>query len=81
MSLVGPRPLAVDPLAFDLRAARRHDVRPGITGPWQVSGGNALKFADMVDLDVAYAITWSIRRDIELLLHTVSAVAVRRAPY
>jgi exopolysaccharide biosynthesis polyprenyl glycosylphosphotransferase len=81
MSLVGPRPLPVGPDDFDERAAQRHAVRPGITGPWQVHGGNALSYDDMVDLDLAYISTWSFRNDLMLLLRTIPALFVRRAPY
>ena len=81
MSLVGPRPLAVDPDDFDAAADRRHMVRPGITGPWQVHGGNALSYDDMVHLDQAYIATWSFLNDLRILLRTIPAVAVRRAAY
>ncbi|MCU1450227.1 MAG: exopolysaccharide biosynthesis polyprenyl glycosylphosphotransferase [Acidimicrobiales bacterium] len=79
MSLVGPRPLPVDPEEFDIRAARRHRVRPGITGPWQVAGGHVLGYEDMIRLDLAYVDTWSLRRDLWLLLMTIPAVMVRRS--
>jgi lipopolysaccharide/colanic/teichoic acid biosynthesis glycosyltransferase len=81
MSLVGPRPLPVDPDQFDDRAAKRHRVRPGITGPWQVAGGHALGYDDMIKLDLAYVDTWSLRRDLWLLVMTIPAVLVRRSAY
>ncbi len=81
MSLVGPRPLPVDPQAFDQRALRRHDVRPGLTGPWQVEGANALSYDDMVELDLAYVARWSMSLDLWLLARTVSAVLVRRSAF
>jgi exopolysaccharide biosynthesis polyprenyl glycosylphosphotransferase len=81
MSLVGPRPLPVDPQAFDERAMRRHDVRPGLTGPWQVEGANALSYDDMVELDLAYVARWSMSLDLWLLARTVSAVLVRRSAF
>jgi len=80
MSLVGPRPLPVEPEDFDAIAHRRHTVRPGITGLWQVRGGNRLTYEDMVELDLAYIATWSMAHDIRLLFKTVPAVAARRAP-
>jgi exopolysaccharide biosynthesis polyprenyl glycosylphosphotransferase len=80
MSLVGPRPLPVAPEEFDAVADQRHSVRPGITGPWQVNGGNALSYGDMVELDLAYISTWSFRSDLVLLLRTLPALIVRRAP-
>jgi exopolysaccharide biosynthesis polyprenyl glycosylphosphotransferase len=79
MSLVGPRPLAVDPDAFDDRATRRHLVRPGLTGPWQVAGANALSYDDMLELDLAYVSRWSMSLDLLLLARTVSTVLVGRS--
>jgi exopolysaccharide biosynthesis polyprenyl glycosylphosphotransferase len=79
MSLVGPRPLAVDPDAFDERATRRHLVRPGLTGPWQVAGANALSYDDMLELDLAYISRWSMSLDLLLLARTVSTVLVGRS--
>jgi exopolysaccharide biosynthesis polyprenyl glycosylphosphotransferase len=81
MSLVGPRPLPVDPEEFDDEAARRHSVRPGITGPWQVAGGHVLEYEDMIKLDLAYVDGWSFRRDLWYLAMTVPAVLVRRSVY
>jgi len=80
MSFVGPRPLPVDPDEFAPGAAKRHAVRPGITGPWQVHGGHALSYDDMVGLDLAYVNGWSFRHDLWLLMLTIPALLVRRAP-
>jgi lipopolysaccharide/colanic/teichoic acid biosynthesis glycosyltransferase len=81
MSLVGPRPLPVEPQDFDAEAARRHTARPGITGPWQVAGGCALGYDDMIKLDLAYVDGWSLRRDLWYLAMTIPAVVVRRSAY
>jgi lipopolysaccharide/colanic/teichoic acid biosynthesis glycosyltransferase len=81
MSIVGPRPLPVDPAAFDDVARKRHAVRPGITGPWQVAGGNVLSYESMVELDLAYVATRTFRSDLDLLIRTVPAVLFPRAPY
>jgi lipopolysaccharide/colanic/teichoic acid biosynthesis glycosyltransferase len=81
MSLVGPRPLPVDPEDFDAEAARRHTVRPGITGPWQVAGGHLLDYDDMITLDLAYIDGWSFRRDLWYLAMTIPTVMVRRSVY
>jgi exopolysaccharide biosynthesis polyprenyl glycosylphosphotransferase len=81
MSLVGPRPLPVDPDEFNGSARRRHHVRPGITGLWQVAGGHVVDYDDMIKLDLAYIDGWSLRQDIALLLMTVPAVLVRRSAY
>lgn len=77
MSLVGPRPLAVDPSAFAAMDGKRHAVRPGITGYWQLAGGNGLTYQEMVKLDLAYIKNWSMWVDFHLLLRTVPAVFTR----
>ena len=77
MSLVGPRPLAVEPHAFTAEEAERHSVRPGITGYWQLSGGNDLTYAEMVRLDLAYVRHWSLSLDLRLLLRTFPALVHR----
>jgi lipopolysaccharide/colanic/teichoic acid biosynthesis glycosyltransferase len=76
MSLVGPRPsLAYEVAAYDLWHRRRLlEVKPGITGLWQVNGRNRVKFDEMVRLDLAYAETWSPWLDIKILLRTPRAV-------
>ena len=81
MSLVGPRPLPVDPDEFDAVAAKRHLVRPGITGPWQVAGGHVMGYDDMIKLDLAYVDGWSLRRDLWYLAMTIPTVMVRRSAY
>lgn len=81
MSLVGPRPLPVDPDEFDVAAQIRHKVAPGITGLWQVHGANALRYTDMVDLDLTYVTTRSMGLDLVLLARTLPAVVFRRAAY
>jgi lipopolysaccharide/colanic/teichoic acid biosynthesis glycosyltransferase len=74
MSLVGPRPLAVEPARFDEEANLRHAVRPGITGAWQVAGGNALSYQEMIRLDLGYIDDWSFGLDIRLLARTVRVI-------
>ncbi|HWG73103.1 MAG TPA: sugar transferase [Acidimicrobiales bacterium] len=81
MSLVGPRPLPVTPDEFEPGAQVRHSVLPGITGLWQVSGGNALRYGDMLDLDLTYVLTRSLGTDLRLIARTVPALLVRRAAY
>lgn len=76
MSLVGPRPLLMDYLKrYTRRQARRHEIRPGITGLAQVSGRNALGWHDRLELDVRYVETRSFALDARILLRTVVAVA------
>ena len=78
MSLVGPRPLLVQylPLYSDIQA-RRHDVRPGITGWAQVNGRNAISWEQKFKLDVWYVDNQSLFIDIKILLLTVKKVFVR----
>jgi lipopolysaccharide/colanic/teichoic acid biosynthesis glycosyltransferase len=76
MSLVGPRPpIPYELDAYDLWHRRRLlDVKPGITGLWQVSGRSRLRFDDMVRLDLRYATAWSVWLDIKILFRTPYAV-------
>ena len=80
MSLVGPRPLPVDPDAFSTGDSERHTVLPGITGYWQISGGNGLKYQEMITLDLAYIRNWSLWLDVRLLLRTIPALVHRHDP-
>ena len=75
MSMVGPRPLVFEEAreATDLFAART-DMKPGIAGPWQALGRSSIPFEDMVKLDYAYVVGWSMSEDLRLLLRTVTAV-------
>jgi len=78
MSMVGPRPLLPQYLdRYTPEQARRHDVRPGITGLAQVSGRNALTWDEKFALDVWYADHRSLALDVRLLLRTVTAVLRR----
>ncbi|WP_448073285.1 sugar transferase [Georgenia yuyongxinii] len=78
MSLVGPRPLLPEYLdRYTARQARRHDVRPGITGLAQVSGRNALDWDSRLELDVAYVDSWTLRSDLVILARTVVRVLRR----
>jgi lipopolysaccharide/colanic/teichoic acid biosynthesis glycosyltransferase len=83
MSLIGPRPLslrdserlrAVEPAGY----ARRLQVRPGLTGPWQVAGRSELDYRQMVRLDLDYVANPSLRRDLAILTKTVAVVLVGR---
>jgi exopolysaccharide biosynthesis polyprenyl glycosylphosphotransferase len=83
MSLVGPRPLIPEESQHAARTwhARRLDLRPGITGLWQVSGRSDLPFQEMVRFDYQYVSGWSLARDIEILLATVPVVLSGRGAY
>jgi exopolysaccharide biosynthesis polyprenyl glycosylphosphotransferase len=83
MSLVGPRPLIFrEAEALEERwHLRRSELRPGITGPWQVYGRSQSPFQEMVRFDYQYVAGWSLARDIELLLETLPAVLSGRGAY
>jgi lipopolysaccharide/colanic/teichoic acid biosynthesis glycosyltransferase len=83
MSLVGPRPVQASELAAFYGAAAQHYmmVRPGITGPWQISGRSDTSYAQRVALDVAYVTHPSLWTDIKILLRTPVAVLARRGAY
>ncbi|MGJ6980382.1 sugar transferase [Aestuariimicrobium soli] len=75
MSLVGPRPaLEQEVDHYKSHVLRRLDVRPGITGLWQVSGRSDLSWNDAVRLDLYYVDNWSFLQDLTILLRTVWAV-------
>ena len=75
MSLVGPRPLLVEYLPlYSPEQARRHEVRPGITGWAQVNGRNAISWADKFALDVWYGDHRSLWLDVRILWRTVRKV-------
>jgi exopolysaccharide biosynthesis polyprenyl glycosylphosphotransferase len=81
MSLVGPRPLAVEPEDFGAIENKRHSVPPGITGYWQIAGANDLTYEEMIKLDLAYIQNRSLLLDIWLLLRTPAALIHRRGPW
>ena len=86
MSLVGPRPLqlwdsekllALDPEAY----ARRLEVMPGVTGPWQVGGRSEVDYQRMLELDLDYAQNWSLGRDLMIIAKTFLVVLLRHGAY
>ena len=78
MSLVGPRPLLIDYLPlYSLDQARRHEVRPGVTGWAQINGRNALSWDEKFKLDVWYVDHQSLWLDLKILLLTIKKVFVR----
>ena len=76
MSLVGPRPpIPYEVESYDIWHRRRLlEMKPGITGLWQVNGRSQLRFDDMVRLDLRYASAWSLWLDIKILARTPRAV-------
>ncbi|MBO8184587.1 sugar transferase [Streptomyces spirodelae] len=82
MSLVGPRPpLPEEVTAYGSAALRRLLVKPGLTGPWQVSGRSDLSWDESLALDLRYADNWSLTMDLDLLARTVRAVVDGRGAY
>ncbi|HUH65243.1 MAG TPA: sugar transferase [Syntrophales bacterium] len=83
MSLVGPRPpLPYEVEKYDIWHWRRVlEVKPGITGLWQVMGRSSTTFDEMVRLDLLYARTWSLWMDIDILLKTPRAVLTGKGAY
>ena len=78
MSLVGPRPLLVDYLPrYSPEQARRHEVKPGITGWAQVNGRNALPWEEKFKLDVWYVDHWSFGFDARIIWNTMQKVLQR----
>ncbi|MDN5795507.1 MAG: sugar transferase [Intrasporangium sp.] len=82
MSLVGPRPALPDEVSqYPSDAQRRLDVRPGLTGLWQVSGRSDLSWDDAVRLDLYYVDNWSIVQDLTIVMRTIHAVFAARGAY
>lgn len=83
MSLVGPRPLIFpETAALDENwHLRRLELRPGLTGPWQVYGRSQSPFQEMVRFDYQYVAGWSLARDVEILFATLPAVMSGRGAY
>ncbi|MEL7143529.1 MAG: sugar transferase [Cyanobacteria bacterium J06573_11] len=81
MSLVGTRPPTADEVEhYSERHWRRLDVRPGMTGQWQVSGRSAVKdFEDIVDLDLHYQSQWTPIYDVKLIVMTVLVLLSKKA--
>jgi lipopolysaccharide/colanic/teichoic acid biosynthesis glycosyltransferase len=82
MSLVGPRPLILDEDQYVAKWARRRlDLKPGITGLWQVLGASDIPFEEMTKLDYLYVTNWSLREDLRLIMLTLPALSRARAAY
>ncbi|HVF48695.1 MAG TPA: exopolysaccharide biosynthesis polyprenyl glycosylphosphotransferase, partial [Pyrinomonadaceae bacterium] len=72
MSIVGPRPpISYEVEAYELWHRKRLDMKPGLTGLWQVSGRNRLSFEEMVRLDLYYIENWSLLLDLRIILKTL----------
>jgi exopolysaccharide biosynthesis polyprenyl glycosylphosphotransferase len=75
MSVVGPRPFIPEESGVAGWGTRRFDVRPGITGLWQVSGRNDLSRSDLVQLDYLYVASWSLWWDLKIMWETPKTMA------
>jgi exopolysaccharide biosynthesis polyprenyl glycosylphosphotransferase len=82
MSLVGPRPLILseDDHVLDW-ARKRLELRPGITGVWQVLGRSDIPFGEMTQLDYLYVTSWSLKEDIRLMLLTLPSLMRQRKAF
>lgn len=79
MSLVGPRPLLTREISsIAARVAFRFAVPQGITGPWQTHGHHRLSFEEQLAVERSYIQSWSLRKDLGILLKTVHLVLLRR---
>ena len=74
MSLVGPRPTSFGAETYSLWHTARLDVRPGVTGLWQVSGRSELDFSERLRLDIAYIRNRCLALDLQILLRTLRCV-------
>lgn len=82
MSLVGPRPLPIDQVEReDFRQLKRLDVRPGITGLWQIRGRSDVSFQRLVRWDIWYINNWSFWLDLHILGQTIPVVLKGRGAY
>jgi len=82
MSLVGPRPLILDEDRFVTEWARRRlDLKPGITGLWQVLGRSEIPFDEMTKLDYLYVTNWSLAEDLRLIFLTLPSLLRPRRAY
>ena len=82
MSLVGPRPMPLDEVeGYTDWHHQRHQVKPGLTGLWQVSGRSDLSFEEMIELDLFYIQNCSFRLDLKILLETISVVLRGKGAY
>lgn len=82
MSLVGPRPIiAEETVAYGDYIDYYQQVRPGVTGLWQVSGRNELSYDERVQMDVWYVRNWSLELDLIILTKTLVAVLLRKGSY
>ncbi len=79
MSIVGPRPLLLEYLPlYTKEQARRHEMRPGLTGWAQVNGRNLISWKEKFKLDVWYVDNWTFFLDLRIILRTISVIIKRK---
>jgi lipopolysaccharide/colanic/teichoic acid biosynthesis glycosyltransferase len=82
MSLVGPRPPTPDEVSlYEPWHMQRLQIRPGMTGLWQVSGRSDVPFDEMCLLDIYYIENWSVGLDAQILMMTIPRVLLRDGAY
>jgi len=81
MSFVGPRPTSFDSGTYELWQTERLEVRPGLTGLWQVSGRSDVDFVERVELDIEYIERQSGRLDFKIIWETIITVIQARGAY
>jgi len=82
MSLVGPRPFPIEQIEKeDLRQLKRLEVKPGITGLWQIRGRSDISFSRLIKWDIWYINNWSFWLDINILLQTIPVVVKGKGAY
>ena len=81
MRLVGPRPTSFNAYRYKDSHLARLSIYPGMTGLWQISGRSELDFDDLVRLDFLYLESWSVGRDLAILLKTIPAVFMKRGAF
>ncbi|WP_252729430.1 sugar transferase [Pacificibacter marinus] len=79
MSIVGPRPVTMEEISSQYQEAADAvlSVRPGVTGPWQVSGRNSISYAERVQIDLQYVSRVSFWKDISIIFQTVKVMVLR----
>lgn len=82
MSLVGPRPVVVDELThYGTEKPVFLSLKPGVTGAWQVNGRSSVPYPDRAMVELEYVRSWSLGRDLQILLQTVPAVLAQRGAH
>ncbi|MDO6616935.1 MULTISPECIES: sugar transferase [Pacificibacter] len=79
MSIVGPRPVTMEEISSQYQEAADAvlSVRPGVTGPWQVSGRNSITYAERIQIDLQYVSRVSFWNDISIIFQTVKVMVLR----